>query len=88
MNKNRKLILENRLLEAKRLKAISNTLYGFCYNYLLEGDTDFDIIYLSGREKYIGVRINSDLGRKTANILLKNGFKQECLQLKRNKFLQ
>ena len=62
----------------------SINLFNFC-NLILDGDTDFDLIYSSSREIYVGVRLKQELGKETSIILLKNGFKREYLILKRTK---
>lgn len=76
--------IKRRLIEAKKKKSISINLFNFC-NLILDGDTDFNLIYLSAREFYIGIKLKQELGKKTSIILLKNGFKREYLILKQMK---
>ena len=84
LNTIRREELEKRLKEGKKQRAISINLFNFC-NLILDGDTDFDLIYSSSREIYVGVRLKQELGKETSIILLNNGFKREYLILKRTK---
>lgn len=74
----------NEIERGKKSKAISTIILKII-DLMLNGDTDFDLIYLSGRGVCIGIRIREELGSKTARNLLVNGYKQECLKLSKNK---
>jgi len=64
-----KIKIKQQLDEAKRLRAINNSLYKLAKD-CLEGDTEFNLVYLSGREQYIWINFRVKLGKETTKILL------------------
>ena len=64
LNTIRREELEKRLKEGKKQRAISINLFNFC-NLILDGDTDFDLIYSSSREIYVGIRLKQELEGKS-----------------------
>lgn len=70
--------------EATKLYRIDSPLKKLC-RLLLKGDTEFQMIYSSTREKYIRIRFLKPISKNTAKILLINGYKGLFFNEKRDR---
>lgn len=84
LKKARKQQILTEIERGKKAKAIHPTISKII-DLMIKGDTDFDLIYLSGRGICVGIRIREELGTETARNLLTNGYKKECLKLNKTK---
>lgn len=65
-----KELISEQLDEASKHRAIGRNLKALAKD-LLDGDTEFCLVYSSGREQYTTVRFRNDIGKGTAKIILK-----------------
>lgn len=73
--------ITKQLQEAGRLRKIDKELKSLA-KLLLKGDTRFNLIYSSSRDKYIFITLRNDLGKRTSKLLLSNGYKNLYKQWK------
>lgn len=61
--------IEHQIIEATNHKCISKELKQLSKD-LLEGDTEFNLIFLSSRGVYVNLKFKGQMSPKTKNILL------------------
>lgn len=75
-----------KLKEASKLKKINMDFKRFCEELIENGDTPFDLVYSSTRDKFKGLIFRCDnVGAGTLKFILKNHGKQLFLKVKNDK---
>lgn len=77
--------MQEKLKEASKLHKINTEFKNFCLELVENGDSEFELVYSSTRDKYKGLIFRKNVGFKTLNYILKNHGKQLFLKVKNQK---